>query len=456
MPTDTAARQAQPVAGLAAEACIIGAGFSGITAAKALKQAGVAFDCFERGSALGGMWRYDNDSGTSSAYRSLHIDSSRPSISYRDFPIPDHLPDYLSHWQVLEHLENYADHYGISRLIRLRTNVDRIEPLSDGSWSVALSPVGRKNPGPPEVRRYSYVIVANGHLWDPKLPDFPGEFSGEEIHSHHYRVADPYEDKRVLVVGIGNSAVDIAADLARRARQVFLSTRRSAWIMPKYIMGTPTDQWLRFLVRRLKLPVPLARGVVRHLARLTIGNQERFGVPRPRHPVWREHATLSQELLPYIGHGWIRMKPNVERLDGNEVAFVDASREQIDAIIYATGYKSTFAFLDPQLFHVEEGTPPPLYRRIVAVDHPGLLFAGLVQPIGPTIALVEIQARWIAALLTGQIAIPARSAMMEEVERHRARVAKRFVKAARYTLEVDFQEYAGELDRDLSNAVKSA
>jgi hypothetical protein len=203
------------------------------------------------------------------------------------------------------------------------------------------------------------------------------------------------------------------------------------------------------MIRRLKLPVAVARGLLRHVARLAIGNQERFGVPRPAHPVWREHATLSQELLPYIGHGWITVKPNVQRLDGEDIAFVDGTRETVDAIIHATGYRPSFPFLDPAIFQVEDGRPPALYRRIVAVDHPDLFFAGLVQPIGPTITLVEVQARWMAGVIAGHITLPDRDAMMREVEHHRARVAARYVNAARYTLEVDFRDYVRDLARDM-------
>ncbi len=436
-----------------AQVCIIGAGVSGLTAAKALRQAGVTVDCLERGSDLGGMWRYGNDSGTSSAYRSLHIDSSRQSLNFPDFPIPDHMPDYLSHAQVLGHLEAYAERFDIRPAIRFGRTVLRVEPAPDGGWDVTSVPTrdeaGDEAGSNVETCRYLQVIVANGHLTEPRYPDFPGRFDGTVVHSHHYRVSDPYEDKSVLVVGLGNSAVDIAVDLARRARTVLLSTRRSAWIMPKYLMGLPTDRWSAFLVGRLRLPVPLARAVLRQVARLAIGNQERFGVPRPAHPIWREHATISQDLLPYLGHGWIRMKPNMARLDGGKVEFVDGSREPVDAIVYATGYHTRFPFIDESVFSVREGQPPALYRRIVAVDRPGLLFAGLLQPIGPTITLVEIQARWMAALLSGRIALPDRTAMAAEIERHRAGVARRYVDAARYTLEVDFKEYAGQLVRDL-------
>ena len=433
-----------------AEVCIIGAGVSGLTAAKALKDQGIAFDGFELGSDIGGMWRYENDSGTSSAYRSLHIDSSRQSLAWPDFPLPDSMPDYPSHAQMLEHFERYVRQFDLRPHFRFRTRVQRVVPASGGEWDVYLE-AAEAGQQPPEVRRYRAVIVANGHLSDPKYPEFPGSFNGTTIHSHHYRVADPFDDKSVLVVGIGNSAVDIAVDLARRARQVLLSTRRSAWVMPKYIAGIPTDRWLGFLVRKLRLPVPMARGLLRHIARLSMGNQERFGVPRPEHPIWREHATLSQDLLSYLGHGWVRMKPNVELLAGDHVRFTDGTREQIDAIIYATGYRTTFPFLDPSVFEIRDAQPPALYRRIVSVDRPGLFFAGLVQPVGPTIPLVEIQARWIAAVLSGRVKLPDVRGMEKEVEEHRSKVARRYLNSPRYTLEVDFREYAGQLNADLAD-----
>jgi dimethylaniline monooxygenase (N-oxide forming) len=332
------------------EICVIGAGSSGVTVAKALHQRGVAFDCFEKGSDIGGMWRYENDSGLSSAYASLHIDTSRDNLGYSDFPIPKSMPDFLSHAQFLKYLESYADHFGIRKLVTFKTAVEAVKPAPNERWNVHLS-TG-------EVRTYNKVIIANGHLWDPRTPAFPGEFSGEAIHSHYYRTAAPFEGKSVLVVGLGNSAVDIAVDLARRARSVTMSTRRSAWIMPKYLMGYPVDQWSGFLSRRLHLPTRVTRKIMSRLIRLGVGDQRRFGLKRPEHPMWREHATLSQELLPYLGHGWISMKPNISRLEGKEIAFEDGSRESFDAIIYATGYKATFPFLDENTFVSETDTRP--------------------------------------------------------------------------------------------------
>jgi dimethylaniline monooxygenase (N-oxide forming) len=427
--------------------CIIGAGSSGMTAAKALAARGVAFEGFEIGSDIGGMWRYQNDNGLSSAYRSLHIDTSRGNLGYPDHPIPPHYPDFLSHEEVLEWLESYAERFDLKRHFRFRCRVEGVAPLPDGSWNVTLEGG--------ESRRYRAVIVANGHLWSPRMAEFPGAFDGEQVHSHHYRTAEPFEGRNVLVVGIGNSAVDIAVDVCKSARRTFLSTRRSAWVLPKYIMGIPVDRWSGFFARKLRLPTPVSRTLVRWLAYLVVGDQRRFGVPRPQHAVWREHATLSQELLPYCGHGWIRMKPNVRALQGKHVEFEDGSVEPVDAIILATGYRTSFPFLDAQLFQVGEDVPP-LYRRIAPPQLPGLYFLGLVQPVGPTIPLVEVQSRWLASVLAGAVRLPDASAMTREIEAHASAVRRRYVGSARYALEVDARGYAKQLARDMQRGEAGA
>jgi dimethylaniline monooxygenase (N-oxide forming) len=424
--------------------CIIGAGSSGVAAAKALKEKGVEFDCFEIGSNIGGMWRYENDNGMSSAYRSLHIDTSRVNLGYSDFPIPDHYPDFLSHFEVIEYLEAYADRFGVRPHITFSTKVEAVMPEHDKSWTVRLS-TG-------EIRRYRAVIVANGHLWDPRTAEFPGTFEGDSVHSHHYRTADPYKGKNVLIVGIGNSAVDIAVDVCKGANKTFLSTRRSAWVMPKYIMGRPIDHWLAFFSRRLKLPTTWSRTIVKRIAYMVTGDQQRFGIPRPEHPIWREHTTLSQELIPYCGHGWINVKPNVKQLEGTFVSFEDGSREEVDAIIYATGYKTTFPFLSPEVFSVRDGEAA-LYRRMLAPGRPGLYMLGLIQPVGPTIPLVEVQAKWLASVLADDTALPARDRMEAEVRAHREEIARRYVGSARYTLEVDGRRYRKQLFGDISRGV---
>jgi len=372
----------------------------------------------------------------------LHIDTSRGNLGYSYHPIPEKYPDFLSHAEVLEWLESHADRFELRRHFRFRSKVDKVEPASGGAWQVTLSDG--------EVRRYRAVIVANGHLWDPRRASFSGTFDGEQIHSHEYRTAEAFTGKNVLVIGIGNSAVDIAVDVCKNASRTFLSTRRSAWIMPKYIMGIPVDRWGGMFAGRLRLPTPVSRTLVRWLAYLAVGDQTRFGVPRPQHAIWREHATLSQELLPYCGHGWIRMKPNVRELRGHHVLFDDGSEEQVDTIIHATGYRTSFPFLDPSLFQVTEDVPS-LYRRMTPPGAPGLYFVGLVQPVGPTIPLVEVQSRWLAAHLAGALRLPSVEQMEREIANHRQAVRKRYVGAARYALEVDARSYGKQLRRDMQS-----
>lgn len=420
--------------------CIIGAGSSGVTVAKALKEADQSFDIYEKGSQIGGMWRYENDNGRSSCYASLHIDTSRPNLGYSDFPIDPALPDFLSHAQFLAHLERYAAHFGIPDHVQFGISVRSVVPQGDG-YRVTLSDGA--------VRDYARVVIATGHLTEPRMPDFPGQFDGKVLHSHHYRTADPFLGKRVLVVGIGNSAVDIAVDLCRRAAHVTLSTRRSAWVMPKYLMGVPVDQWSGFLGRKLRVPTPVVRRIMAQLIRLGVGDQRRFGLPRPEHPMYREHATLSQELLPAIGHGYIDIRPNVARLAGDRVVFADGDAVPYDAVIYATGYDVSFPFLDRSVFdpEAEVGT---LYRRMVVPRHPGLIHAGLVQPVGPTIPLVETQGKWIAALVAGRMHLPDATAMAREIAAHHAYQRRTYLDAPRYQLEVDYALYSRQMRQDMA------
>lgn len=422
-----------------AKICIIGAGSSGMTVAKALKEKGLNADVFEKGSDIGGMWRYENDNGQSSCYASLHIDTSRPNLGYSDFPLDPSLPDFPSHSQFLSHLEAYADHFGLRENVHFKTEVASVIP-NEGDFAVTLTSG--------ETLQYQTVIVANGHLADARLPNFSGTFDGDEIHSHHYRDAAPYDGKRVMVVGLGNSAVDIAVDIARRAKHVYVSTRRSAWVMPKYLWGIPIDQVSGKISRLLRLKTKSTRRVMSWLIRAMMGDQRRFGLPRPAHPMWREHATLSQELLPYIGHGYISIKPNVKELRGDKVAFVDGSQNEVDAIIYATGYNITFPFLPVSVFDPKTQAGS-LYRRMVSLDHPGLIFAGLVQPVGPTIPLVEKQGKWIAAHLSGEISLPDDNGRKAEVRAHRELQKQTYLESDRYVLEVDYKYYSKQMHKDI-------
>ena len=180
--------------GTVRKACIIGAGSSGIAACKTLHERGIPYDCFELGSGIGGMWRYQNDNGLSSAYRSLHINTSRDTMAYSDFPLPRDWPPFPDHGKVLQYFESYVDHFGFRDTITFRTKVEQVTAVGNGDWDVTVvGPDGQRR-----TNRYGAVLVANGHHWNPRLPNFPGEFHGQQLHSHDYREPGMFVGKRVL------------------------------------------------------------------------------------------------------------------------------------------------------------------------------------------------------------------------------------------------------------------
>ena len=433
--------------------CIIGAGISGLTAAKALKERGIEYDQFELGSDLGGLWRFRNDNERSAAYRTLHINSSKYNMELEDFPMPDDFPVFGHHADVLQYFEDYADAFDLREGITFDTGVERVEPVEGVDRSSDGRPRWRVTLDTGETRTYGAVLVASGHHWNPRWPDFPGTFDGEEIHSHEYREPSNYTDQRVMVVGIGNSACDIVVDLCRVAEHVTLSTRSSAWVLPKYILGQPLDQWTNPVMEHL--PVAVRRMLFRLMVWLTVGDQEDYGLPKPDHKLMEEHPTISQELLSQIGHGRVEVRPNVDRLDGREVHFEDGTSGTYDAIIYATGYDIGFPFLQNKVFHVQNNHVR-LYRYVVPPELPGLYFHGLIQPLGAIMPLVEKQGKWVAQLLSGEAALPSPPEMQETIDEALEAMQRRYTASPRHTIQVDFWDYVRQLDREMKEGKKRA
>jgi thioredoxin reductase len=427
---------------------IIGAGSSGITAAQVLHAKGIAFDCFEMGSGVGGNWRYDNDNGVSSAYRSLHINTSRTATQYAAYPMPDTFPDYPNHWQVADYFDAFVDHFGLRELITFRTEVTKVEPSSDadGRWAVTIR---HRDGGEPETRHYDDVVVANGHHWDPRWPEpaFPGseDFPGLQLHAHHYRTPDVFEDKRVVVLGIGNSASDIAVESSRTARATYLAMRRGAHVLPKYLFGRPTDHLTDSPLARG--PFPVQKLGMRAMLRLARGRITDYGLPEPDHAVLEAHPTISDDLLTRLGHGDITVKPTIARFEGSDVVFVDGSRVEADVVVYCTGYKITFPFLPGAVVDAHDNHVD-LYRRVVAPDHPGLFFVGLLQPLGAVMPLAEVQAHWVAEIIAGEVTLPSTAEMREQIAAYDKALRKRFVASKRHTIEVDAHAYRSEVERE--------
>ena len=422
--------------------CVIGAGSSGIASCQVLAARGIPFDCFEKGSEVGGNWRYMNDNGMSAAYRSLFINTSRRRMAYATYPMPDDYPDYPHHTQIAKYFDDYVDHFGLRDRIRFRTEVVRVEPAGDArggraGWAVTTDDG--------ETRHYAAVLVANGHHWDPRWPEFPGEFNGEAIHAHDYKTPEGFEDRNVLVLGIGNSACDIACETSRVSRMTYLAMRRGAYVIPKYLKGQPTDELATSLTTRF--PLAVQRGLYGWLLQQAQGRMEDYGLPKPDHKLLEAHPTVSAELLARIGHGRIQPKPNIERLEGDRVRFVDGTTEQIDRIVYCTGYKISFPFFAEDLVSAPDNRLP-LFRRVVHPERDGLYFIGLVQPLGAIMPLAEAQSEWVADLLEGKAALPTRREMRKVVEREDRRMQKRYVTSKRHTIQVDFFPYLRTIRRE--------
>jgi dimethylaniline monooxygenase (N-oxide forming) len=432
-------------------ACVIGAGSSGIVACQVLAARGIPFDCFEKGSQIGGNWRYENDNGMSSAYRSLHINTSRRVMAFKTLPMPESYPDYPDHFQMAAYFDEFVDRFGLREKIRFQTEVLNVEPVGE-EWDVTV----RDQAGGEETNRYDAVLVANGHHWDPRWPEpaFPGadEFEGEQIHAHHYREPDVLSGKRVLVLGIGNSAVDIAVESSRIGDKTFVSTRRGAYVLPKYLNGKPVDEIMNSVTARA--PMVAQRFFTMRALGIAVGDPTTYGLPKPDHKLFEAHPTVSSEFLPRLGHGDITPKPNIERFaGGRSVRFVDGSEEEIDLVVYCTGYKITFPFFDPAVFSAPENRLP-LYRRVAAVDRPGLYFVGFIQPLGPIMPLAEAQCEWVADLLAGRAQLPPAAAMKEEIASEEEAQRKRFVASKRHTVEVDFYPYLRAIRRERKQAAQ--
>lgn len=416
--------------------CIIGAGSSGMVAAKALYEAKIPFDCFEKGSAIGGNWLYNNDNGMSSAYQSLHINTSKQLMAFSDFPMPDSYPDYPNHELVYQYFENYIDKFGFRDKISFNTSVEKVEKLADNKYLVTTN----KFP----AKEYTHVIVTNGHHWSPKWATFEGDFSGTVSHSHHYKTYNGFEGKRVLIVGIGNSAVDIACELTTVASSVTVSTRSGAYIMPKYLFGRPTDHLSKPPLAYA--PIFLQRLVLNLVLKLNIGNQANYGVPVPKRKILKEHPTISQEFLNKTGHGKIKIKPNIHKLNGSEVVFTDGTSQEFDHIIYSTGYEIKFPFF-PKIFFTVQHNELSLYEYVVDPNHSGLFFIGFIQPLGAVMPLAELQAAWVANMINGLAPLPSKNKMDNWITTNRKKMAQRYGDSARHTLEVDFYPYKRQLKK---------
>jgi len=418
--------------------CVIGAGPCGLTAAKNLLSRGIPVAVFERSDDVGGNWYYRQ--GASSIYASTHLISSKTQTEYVDFPMPAEYPPYPSWRQALDYLRSYARHFGLYEHINFKTAVESVVPAPDG-WQVQIAAEAAP-------RRFRGVVVANGHHWDPLYPNFAGSFRGEILHAQQYKTPHVLHGRRVLVVGGGNSGCDIAVEAAQHADAAFLSLRRGYHFLPKFLRGKPIDLCGEIL-HRWGFPLWLRRAVASALVRIAVGPLENYGLPKPDHRLFETHPIVNSQLLYELGHGRIRVKPNIRELAGDRVTFVDSSEEAIDLIIYATGYKLSFPFLDSSHV-VDERGRPKLYLNAFHPERDDFFVAGLIQPDSGIWGLADLQCRVMAKYVEALDRNPGSVAWFKQLKAQQ-RVdlghGVRYVDTPRHALEVEYYGYRQRLKK---------
>ena len=436
MPQRTTHLDTTPPAPVDADVAVIGAGPAGLAAGKALVDRGVRVDWFEKGSMVGGLWRIDNDNGEVAAYSTLHLNSSRRTTQFPSFPMPDDWPDYPSHTLLAQYFQAFAEQHDLLRRITFRAEVTDVSPIDgpglpgESGWQVTSSATG--------TRRYRSVVVANGHHGAPHRPDFPGQFAGRVMHTHDYTEPGIFTGRDVVVVGVGNSGMDVACDAAALARSVHLVTRHGVHVLPKYVFGRPIESLSSPL--NGYLPHVVERTAYELVMRATVGRPQDRGLPEPDHRLLQAHPTVSAQLHDRIGHGDIVMKPAIEMLDGDKVRFVDGTAVPADDLVLATGYDVRLPFLSTDLYNPADNAMP-LYHRVVSPDLPGLYFVGFIQTVGANIALFEYQSEWVADLVTGACVLPSVQQMREWVAADQQAMARRYVRSRRHTMQVDYWRY---------------
>jgi cation diffusion facilitator CzcD-associated flavoprotein CzcO len=428
--------------------CVIGAGPCGLTALKNLLQAGCRdVVCYEESGGIGGNWAFTDDPHRAGVHDSTHTVSSRRMSSFDDFPMPDDYPDFPSHRQMLAYFTDYARTFRLEPHIRLGSRVERCELGGDGRWTVCVTANGETG-----AELFDGLLVCSGHHREPFVPEYPGMFAGEIFHSSAYKRPDPFRGRRVLVVGAGNSAADIAVDVARLASRAAISIREATYFIPKLVFGKPVDVVYTFWPG--KVPLPLVQSALKLWLRLTIGRWEDYGLRTPAHAPLRKPPTLNSGLLEALRHGRVAARPGIERYAGHTVHFTDGAHEEFDAIVMATGFRTAFPFLPEQITRWDTTRTPTLYLKMMHPTIPSLFFIGLFQPLGCIWRLADYQSRIAALQLSGRLNRPPGidNRIHHEVARPRHHVEH----SPRHAIEVDYhtfrRELLNELRRDSSSA----
>lgn len=350
---------------------VIGAGPMGLAAARTLQKHGLDFVGFEQHSDVGGLWDIANPHST--VYESAHLISSKRMTEFAEFPMRTEVAPYPQHHELKRYFRDFAAHFGLKEKYEFSTKVTRLERAPGGGWMITT-----ERDGASRTRAVQAVLIATGTLHHPNQPPLPGTFSGRVMHSAEYKSPETFRDKRVLVVGCGNSGADIAVDAVRHARSVDLSVRRGYWFLPKFLKGKPIDTFGGLIT----LPRPLKQRLDGLLVRLVVGKPSDYGLPDPDHRLYESHPVMNSLVLHHLAHGDITPRGDLASVDGPRVTFADGSRGEYDVILQATGYSLHYPFIDRAALNWPSGPAPQLYLNAFHPTDDSLFLLGMIEASG--------------------------------------------------------------------------
>jgi len=414
--------------------CVIGAGPSGITAAKNLLDQKLDVVVYDYGKKVGGNWVFSDTPSHSSVFETTHIISSKTLSQYDDFPMPADYPDYPSHQQLATYFQAYASHFKLYDHIQFETLVVKCELDTSEQWRVTT-----QKDAVIKTEVFDALAVCNGHHWKPRYPEYPGNFTGKFMHSHDVKRFSDFAGKHVLVIGGGNSACDVAVESSRFSASTDISWRRGYWVVPKFIGGKPSDT-VGGLMRYL--PSSIWRKGTSLMIKAIQGKNSSYGLPDPEDDFGFHHPTLNSELFYFIRHGKIKPRKDIDRYEGTTAYFKDGSSAEYDVIVACTGYFISHPFFDSSFIDYTEGDVP-LYLRMLHPDIQNLYFIGLFQPLGCIWPGAELQSKIMARELAGKWKRPAN--IYQLVQREIEHPDFKQIKTPRHTITVDYHAFRKRL-----------
>lgn len=383
---------------------VIGAGPMGLCTARQLKKHGIPFIGLEQHSDVGGLWDISNPHST--VYETAHLISSKHTTEFTEFPMRDGVATYPHHSELRQYFHDYASHFGLYENYEFGTKVVRVEPV-DRHWAVIT-----EKDGVSSRREVAGVLIANGTLHHPLMPALPG-YTGELMHSSGYKSPAQFQGRRVLIVGCGNSACDIAVDAVHHATSTDISVRRGYYFVPKFILGKPADT-----LGKLKLPRRLKQFLDGIMIRIFMGKPSDYGLPDPDYKLYESHPVVNSLVLYHLGHGDIHARGDIEKAEGKTITFKDGKSADYDLVLMATGYKLHYPFIDRALLNWK-GAAPDLYLNVFHPSYDNLFVMGMVEATGLGWQGRDEQAEMVALYIKG---LQEKKASALELKKTKARL----------------------------------